>query len=194
MNYTLMFIDNGFFKLVKKEIEKNIKKKKKLLQTFRNICKKEKLHLKHLFFYAAPPYQNEIPTEKEKTLMKNYKYLLKILKYKKWVTVREGRCQRLKIDGKFQFKQKAVDVLLTLDLASIPNDEPNIKKIILIASDSDFIPVIKKINTLGIKTILYTYFSKKNRKSIFSSSNELIKSVHKYKLITKQDFEKSNLT
>ena len=48
---TVLFVDNGFFKLVKKEIETVTKKKKKLLQTFRNICKKENLELKHLFFY-----------------------------------------------------------------------------------------------------------------------------------------------
>ena len=38
----------------------------------------------------------------------------------------------------------------------------------------------------GIKTILYTYYEKK-RDTNFSRSNHLIKSVHKYKLISKED-------
>jgi len=76
MEDTLIFVDNGFFKLVKKHFEIISRKKKKLLQTFRNICENEKLNLKHLFFYAAPPYQSEIPTLKEKKLKRNYNFLL----------------------------------------------------------------------------------------------------------------------
>lgn len=190
---TLVFIDAGFLSKTSKQLGNGKYPKYDIEKFSKNLASKENLSCKKTFYYTAPPFQSPTPSKEESLRFKNYEKFKNKLK-KKNITIKEGKCQRLKIDGKFQFKQKAVDVLLTLDLASIPNDEPNIKKIILIASDSDFIPVIKKINTLGIKTILYTYFSKKNRKSIFSSSNELIKSVHKYKLITKQDFEKSNLT
>jgi len=65
MEETLVFVDNGFFKLVKDYFEKQSKKKKKLLQTFRNICKKEGLDMKHLFFYYSPPYQSENPSLKK---------------------------------------------------------------------------------------------------------------------------------
>ena len=43
MEGTIIFVDNGFFGLVKKHFSN---KKKKYLQTFRNICKKENLNLK----------------------------------------------------------------------------------------------------------------------------------------------------
>ena len=106
--------------------------------------------------------------------------------------IREGRCQRLKIDGKFIYKQKAVDSLAIIDLMSIPLEYPNIKKVILIASDSDFVPAIERLRKLNIKIILYTYYEK-GRKAKFSTSNELIKLVHKYVLLTKDDFENAKL-
>lgn len=183
-----MFVDNGFFKLVKKEFEKISGKKKKLLQTFRNICKKENLNLRHLFFYTAPPYQSPIPEENEKRLMKNYKNLSNLLQYKKWITVREGRCQRLKLDGEYQYKQKGVDILISIDLMQIKEKYPDIKKIILLACDSDFVPLIKNLQDNNIEVILYTYFNR-NRNSLFSRYNELLQSCNKWEKLKAEDFE-----
>lgn len=189
---TLMFVDNGFFKLVKDHFEKQSGKKKKLLQTFRNICKKENLNLKHLFFYTAPPYQSEMPTEKEKTLIRNYKHLLNFLKYKKWITIREGRCQRLKIDGEYIYKQKGVDILISIDLLEVGNKYPNVKEIILIACDSDFVPLIKSVQEKGIKVVLYTYFERK-RGSQFSRYNELLNSCSKWVKLNESYFEDTEI-
>jgi len=188
MEETLMFVDNGFFKLVKKEFENKTKKKKRFLQTFRNICEKENLKLKHLFFYTAPPYQSAIPDEKEKMLIKNYKHLLNFLQYKKWITIREGRCQRLKINEKYQYKQKGVDILISIDLMQIKNNYQKVKKIILIACDSDFVPLIKILQENNIEVILYTYFDRK-RNSPFSRYNELLKSCNKWVKLKSEDFD-----
>tara|TARA_Y100000034_G_scaffold91704_1_gene110674 strand:- start:1976 stop:2566 length:591 start_codon:yes stop_codon:yes gene_type:complete len=182
-----MFVDNGFFKLVKKEVEIKTGKKKRFLQTFRNICKREDLDLKRLFFYTAPPYQSEVSTEKERILIKNYNYFFKFLKYKKWITVREGRCQRLKIDGEFIYNQKGVDILISIDLMEIPNKYPSIKEIILIACDSDFVPLIRNIQDKGINVILYTYFDRR-RNSPFSRYNELLKSCDRWVKLKEEDF------
>lgn len=188
MEETLLFVDNGFFKLVKKEFEKKTQKKKKLLQTFRNICKKENLNLKHLFFYTAPPYQSEKPNTKEKLLTRKHKFLVNLLTHKKWISVREGRCQRLKEDGKYEYKQKGVDILISIDLMKIRDSFPNVKEIILIACDSDFVPLIEEIQSKGIKVMLYTYFDRK-RNSPFSRYNELLKVCDKWVRFTEGDFE-----
>jgi uncharacterized LabA/DUF88 family protein len=75
-----------------------------------------------------------------------------------------------------------------MDLMKVPLKYNHIKKIILIASDSDFVPIINNLQTEeNLKIILYTYFNR-NRKSKFSTSNELIKSVFKYVKLTKEDF------
>ena len=48
-------------------------------------------------------------------------------------------------------------------------------------------PKMQYLEELGIKTRLYTKYNK-GRKSQLSTSNELIKSVHKYILLNKEDF------
>ncbi len=190
MEDCLVLVDNGFFKLVKKEFEIESKKKKKFLQTFRNICKNENLRLKHLFVYMAPPFQSRIPTNEENSMKMKYDLIKKMLDKKEWATVREGRCQRIFNEkGKPFFNQKAVDSWIVADMCLFKDDFPNINKIILISSDSDFAPIIKMIkDKMNINVILYTYFDK-GRKSKFHRSNHLLKVVSKWVKLKEEDFE-----
>jgi len=189
MEDTLVFVDDGFFGLVKKHISKEDGKPKKYLQTFRNICKKEKLDLKHLYIYTAPPYQSSKPTQKEGFLMSRYQSMTKMLRRKKWITLREGRCQKIiNEQGREEFSQKGVDALVIMDLFDIKEKYPQIKKIILIASDSDFVPVIERMKQKGFEIILYTYFDRK-RNSRFSTSNHLLKVSSRWVRLTNEDFE-----
>jgi len=188
MNDTIVFVDNGFFKLVKKNFENNSRVKKKLLKTFKNICKNENLKLEHLFFYAAPPYQSANPTKIEMKLKSGYDNLSKLFSYKKWITLREGRCQRLKMDGNFKYSQKGVDILIAMDLMEVEKKYPNIKKIILIACDSDFVPVINNLRKNGIEVILYTYFDRV-RGSLFSKYNELLNCCSRWVKFKSEDFD-----
>lgn len=191
MEDTIIFVDDGFFGLVKKYLQKKTGKEKKYLQSFRNICKKENLNLRHLFIYSAPPYQSPNPTKQENFLMSRYNGMMKMLKKKKWITVREGRCQRiLNQTREFEYCQKGVDALVILDMYDIKEIYPNIKKIILIASDSDFVPVIERMKKKGIEIILYTYFER-NRKSRFSTSNELLKVASRWVKLNESYFEDS---
>jgi uncharacterized LabA/DUF88 family protein len=190
MNSCLVLVDNGFFKLIKKHFEEQTQSKKKFLQTFRNICKKENFKMKHLFVYMAPPFQSNIPTVFENHLKKKYDNIKKMLDNKKWVTVREGRCQILFDEkGNVDFKQKGVDSWIVADLCLFKEDFPEINKIILITSDSDFAPIIKMIqDKKNIEIILYTYFDK-IRGSKFSTSNELLKSCSRFVKLSAEDFE-----
>jgi len=190
MEDTLIFVDDGFFKLVKKHFENKSKEKKRFLQTFRNICKSEGLSLKHLFIYSAPPHQSENPTEKENSLIRDYDKIKKMLVSKKWITLREGRCQRLKIDGRYKFTQKGVDILLVMDLMRFEKTFQNIKKIILIACDSDFVPAINQLKKENIEVILYTYFERE-RDSPFSRYNELLDSSSRWVKLNENHFEDS---
>ena len=70
----------------------------------------------------------------------------------------------------------------------IKENYPDIKKIILIASDSDFVPVIERMKQKGFKIILYTYFDRK-RNSRFSTSNHLLKVASKWIKLQRNDFE-----
>ena len=188
MEDTLLFVDNGFFRLVKDYFEKKSGKKKKLLQSFRNICNKEKLNFKHLFFYYSPPYQSEISSDKENRLRRDYDLIKKMISKKKWATFREGRCQRLKIEGEYKYTQKGVDILLAMDLMRFDRIFKNIHKIILVICDSDFIPAVEQLKKEGIEVIIYTYFDRV-RGSPFSRYNELLNSASRWVKLKEEDFE-----
>ncbi len=102
---------------------------------------------------------------------------------------REGRCQKyINQNGVEDFCQKGVDALLIMDMYDIKENYPSVKKIILIASDSDFVPVIKRIREKGFEVIIYTYFDR-YRNSRFSTSNHLLNVASKWRKLTKDDFE-----
>lgn len=193
MEKTLVFLDAGFLSQLSKFFGKGKFISYDLIDFAKRIAENQNLSCRHIFYYTAPPFQCEKPSREESERYRRYEKFKNKLNGNNLITIREGRCQRLKLDGDFIYKQKAVDSLIVMDLLSVPLDYPEIKKIILIASDSDFVPVINKLKKFGIKTILYTYFNKNNRKSRFSTSNELIKSVSKYILLKKADFEKAEL-
>jgi uncharacterized LabA/DUF88 family protein len=189
---TLVFIDEAFLSKLSNYFGNGKYLKFDRFSFSKLLSEKERLKLNKSYLYIAPPFQSNPPTREEEIKKEGYDSLILKLK-EKGIIIREGRCQRLKIDGKYHYNQKAVDILLAMDIMSVPTDYPRIKKIILIASDSDFVPVINKLKEREIKTILYTYYEKR-RDSPFSRSNHLIKSVNKYVLLTKQDFEKAPLT
>jgi uncharacterized LabA/DUF88 family protein len=184
---TVVFIDEAFLSKLSKYFgnEKYVRFDRQLFSF--NLSKKEKLNCKDIFFYIAPPYQGPFPTREEEERKKGFDEFIFKLKEKN-IIVRMGRCQRLKINDKFEYNQKAVDVLLAMDLTNVPLKYPGVKKIIIISSDSDFVPVINNLQEQGIKIILYTYYEKM-RDSNFSRSNDLIKSVYKYVQLTKEDLE-----
>ncbi|MBT4135328.1 NYN domain-containing protein [archaeon] len=187
MDNTLVFIDAGFLSKLSKYFGKGKYLNYDLFRFPKYISKKQNLFCKKTFYYIAPPFISNKSSPEEIRRKKDYDNFIKIISKNKEFIIREGRCQRLKIDGEFIFKQKGVDSLAVIDLVNVLIDYPNIKKIILIASDSDFVPVINNLNKRGVKTILYTYYER-GRKARFSTSNELIKSVYKYVLLTKEDF------
>ena len=84
-----------------------------------------------------------------------------------------------------------MDTLLTMDILSVP-EEKNIKNIVLIACDTDFVPVLNKIRNKGYKVYLFHYNDYK-RKSKFSMSNYLNTACDETILIKKEDLEKSKL-
>ena len=186
MDETLVFIDEAFLSKLSKHLGGGRYLKFDRIGFSENLAKEENLICKQIFLYISPPFQSPIPSKDEEKRKEGDDKFVNNLR-KRDVIVREGRCQRLKINGKLEYNQKAVDVYLSMDLTSVPFKYANIKKILLISSDSDFVPVIKNLEEQNIKTTLYTYYEEK-RESPFSRSNDLIKSVHKYILLKKEYF------
>ena len=103
--------------------------------------------------------------------------------------VEEGRVQKIRdSDGKVKYTQKGVDTLLIMRLSFVPIDFSNIKKIVLVSSDTDFCPVIEELKAKNIEVILYSYNERK-RDTKFSISNHLIRCCSIYIKLSKQDFD-----
>ena len=81
-----------------------------------------------------------------------------------------------------------VDALVIMDMYDVKDNYPSVKKIILIASDSDFVPLIERMKHRGFEVIIYTYFDRK-RLSKFSTSNQLLKVASRWEKLTKEIFE-----
>lgn len=158
---SLIFIDDGFLAKISKHFGQGKYLKFDRITFAKNLSKNQHLICKHIFYYTAPPFQSSKTSKEEEERKEGYDKFIKKLSQNKDITIREGRVQRLKIDGKFIYKQKAVDSLAIIDLKNLKN--------------------------LGIKIILYTYYER-SRDAKFSTSNELIKSVNKYVLLKKEDF------
>ena len=165
MEKTIVLIDAGFLSKLSKYFGNGKYLNYDLIQFSKNLAKNQNLICEHIFYYTAPPFRSDESTKEELERFRKYeKFKINLLK-NKIITIREGRCQRLKIDGKFVYGQKGVDALVIIDLMSIPFEYKNIKKIILIANDSDFVPAVKKLKELNVQVILHTHYSK-NRKAL----------------------------
>ena len=184
-NSTFIFIDGHYLDLVIRELSVQ---KVDYYKLSKELAKEQKLWWEKTYYYFAPPYQGDPPTKEEADRRAKYDRYISIIKKLKNFVVREGRCQKLP-DG---YHEKGVDTLITIDLmdTSFHNE---IKNIILITADTDFVPIIKRLSEKQINTILY-YYSDRIRNSKFSLSNELIEACHKSILISKDILEKARLT
>lgn len=186
----LVFVDNAYLIRLKKHFFS--KALKFNMNCFvENIARNNNLFVEKIFLYDAPPFQSESPTRKEKSMKEIYDEFVNRFR-KEDIVVREGRTQRLRIDGFFIYRQKGVDMLFGIDAVGILREYFEIKEVVFLTGDSDFVPVVEKLESFGIKVFLWTYFDR-NRNSPFSRSNHLIKSVFKYVKLTKEDFESAKL-
>ena len=176
------FIDAGYLSAISKFLGKGKPLKYHIGKFAERLAIKQQLNLRKTFYYTAPPYQNNIPTDGELKRKARYdKFIGELRKIPNFI-VREGRCQKCGDS----FQQKGVDTLLTMDLLKI--DKSKIDTIIILICDTDFVPVLEDLRQSGIGVILY-YFSDFDRNSKFFMSNHLWKVCDKKFLLKKEDFE-----
>ncbi|MEA3248270.1 MAG: NYN domain-containing protein [Nanoarchaeota archaeon] len=180
MKQTIVFIDAGYLSFISKFFGSGKPLRHKIEVFAKNLAKAKNLKCQKIYFYTAPPYQSPKPTKEENKRKANYDKFISKLKEVE-INIREGRCQ--KIDSTYQ--QKGVDTLLTIDLSRIPKKE-GISDVIVVTSDTDFVPIINDLSEDGINVIL-AYFTDKKRKSGLSLSNHLWKAC-KDKIKIKKEF------
>lgn len=190
MDETLVFVDEGFLARLNKYFGNGKYIKFDKISFIKNIAKKKDLFVKHIFYATAPPFQGTPPSEDEKKRKEGYDKFKNKFSNRKDFTFLEGRVQRTKNkEGVFQYRQKGVDTVLTMALSSFRADYPAIKRIILIACDTDFCPILEMLKSKGIEIILASYYERK-RNTEFSRSHHLIDCCSEYIQLTKEDFLK----
>ena len=184
---TFVFIDAGYLSKISKHFGQGRYIRLDYNQFANTLARDNYLWCKGVFFYTAPPFQSDPPTPREERMKRGYdKFVNKIRKIPNF-TLREGRLQ--KIDG--DYRQKGVDTLITMDLFKVCYNE-DINKIILLACDTDFVPILKELRRSRVKVILY-YYSDYIRNSNFSMSNHILTACDESKLLTIEHFNKSLL-
>ena len=138
----IFFIDGGYLSFISKFLGKGKHLKFKIEKFAENICERNGLKCKEIYFYTAPPYQSPKPTPDENKRKANYDKFVEILRGIKSpaIYVREGRCQKIKND----FFQKGIDTLITMDLLKSSQGK-EIKNIVVLTADTDFVPIIKEM-------------------------------------------------
>lgn len=180
---TIFLIDSGYLSFISKFLGKGRHLQFKIENFAMNLSKRIGLNCHEIYFYTAPPYQSPKPTNEENKRKANYDKFIGLLKKVEnpKIIIREGRCQKIKNE----FSQKGVDTLITMDLLKTSkNDE--IKNIILLSADTDFVPIVEDIK--NEKNLILAYFTDKRRKSAFTLSNHLWNVFRKKVMIKLEDF------
>ncbi len=182
---TYVFIDGAYLSKISRQLGKGKYIKFDLNQFAINITINQGLWCKGVYYYTAPPFQSNPPTAEEARRKSNYdKFVSKLNKIPRF-EVREGRCQ--KVDGKYH--QKGVDTILTMDLFEICTKK-EVETIIILACDTDFVPILNRIRKMDIEVILY-FYNDYIRGSDFSMSNHILTACDKSVLINIDLFTKS---
>ena len=183
---TIVFIDAGYLSALSKFFGGGKRLKLDIAKFANYLAEKEGFACEHIFYYTAPPFQSNKPTELEASLKAGYDSFVSKLRKQPNITIREGRVQKI---GEV-FNQKGVDTLITLDLYETAMAKKHFA-LILVSGDTDFVPVLDKVRqAFGAKIFLF-YFTDRARGSIFSSSNHLYKAVDKTILLDEKDFLKN---
>ncbi len=186
MEKTIVFIDAHYLSLISKELGNGTHLKYDFNQFAITLAKSENLWVDSVYYYTAPPYQSPKPTKDETEKKARYDRFISHLKRIPNFNIREGRCQ--KIGG--EYKQKGVDTLITIDLLNVANQRKDIRKIILVSSDTDFVPIIEEIKKMNMEIIIF-YYTDRKRGSKFSMSNHILQVCNKRILLKLEHFEKS---
>ncbi len=146
-----IFIDRGYLS----EILKNQFNGEKLdyLKLCNGICAELSLDRLRTYVYTCVPIVRNNSLQDIERKSRAQKFLTKLRRLPRF----EIKLGKLQVIGS-QFRQKMIDVLMSLDIATMSYEE-QIQHAILIAGDSDFIPAIKKAKDYGVIIHLYYHHS-----------------------------------
>jgi len=116
-----------------------------------NVCSPANCMRMRTYYYYCPPYMSNPPTSIERKKSSDFDRYISSLRRLPRFEIRLGRLQKI---TQSKFKQKGVDVCLSVDLVKL-SCKGIIDKAILVTGDSDFVPAVNVAKEEGIVTILY---------------------------------------
>jgi len=165
-----IYIDGGYFSKVLKNYFNT--EKIDLLKLCNEISKKNRFErLRTYFYHCLPIIRKDNPQDINKKA--NMQKFLSNIKRLPRFEVKLGKLQLIENI----FKQKMIDVLMSLDIATMTY-ENQVQQVVLIAGDADFIPAIKKAKDYGAIVHLYYHPS--------SVHNELLDEIDELHEITEE--------
>ncbi len=150
MERTAIFVDLGYLNAITRKLGNLRVDYEKLVES---LISKDGDSLYRVYMYYCPPFQGSPPTPEERLRKSNLDRFIKKLKNIPRFEIRMGKLTKTK---KGDYIQKRVDTYFAIDLVKL-SIKGSIKKAILIAGDSDFVPPIleAKENDVIVKICYY---------------------------------------
>ncbi len=128
------------------------------------------------YYYDSPPYQSNPPSTDESTRFAKRQRFFQSLRQLPKFEVREGRCARYwnKDASKWDFEQKRVDVLFSVDLVRLAS-KGKLERVILLTGDSDFLPAVSVAKDEGVQVrLLHSPNRKEVHRDLWDAADERI--------------------
>ena len=154
MSRTCVFVDGGYFQKV---LEKDFDRPRSDFARLGPVLSGRYEPLLRTYYYNCRPYQSADATPRERELVKNADRFYHALGKVPNLEVRLGRLAFRgfsREDGEPIFEQKRVDVQLSVDLLRL-SFSGQIATAIVIAGDSDFIPVFEAAKDQAVRVVLF---------------------------------------
>lgn len=163
-----VYIDGGYTDAISDKLGIEINYEKFVV----DICSKTKGELLRAYYYNCLPYKNDAnPNPRDTERYSAKQAFLTAINRLPSFEVKKGRldrhqfvCKKCKQKSLFtcplckhadyQYKQKLIDNLITVDIVS-HSWRGLVDKIVLVAGDADFVPAIKEAKDAGVITHLY---------------------------------------
>jgi len=169
-----VFLDGGYLTAIMKQLGEPIIDYECLTNKF---CQGDEERLR-TYYYGCMPYQSSPPTDEERErYRKANQFFYNLKKYPRF-EIRFGRLRRFWKNGNYDYEQKRVDVLLSVDLVRM-SWARQIERAIVVTADSDFVPAIQAAKEALVVTRLWYYPD-------FPLNNELLEAFDERCELTKK--------
>lgn len=180
MEKVAIFIDGGYLNsILKMLVIKNLDYKKLCDNICERIAKISPVVRLRTYYYDCLPLICDNKDRDKKRLADKQRFLQRLKRLPRFA-VKLGKLQKIGDS----FKQKRVDVLMSLDIVDMAFDK-TVDHIVVIAGDSDFLPAIETAKDYG--AIVHLYYHPQ------SIHNEVLDVIDELNELGKELFDKSQI-